>query len=46
LIESKNTVYYFQTDSDCIEYLRSGIYKEPIYTESRGTLEFWNTTNC
>ena len=46
LIESKNTVYYFQTDADCIEYLRSGIYKEPIYTESRGTLEFWNPTNC
>jgi hypothetical protein len=41
-IESKNTLYFFETDADCIEYLLTGIYTEPstILKETM-TLERW-----
>ena len=42
MIESKNIVYFFETDADCIEYLLTGMYTEPsaILKETM-TLERW-----
>jgi len=41
IIQTRNSVYWFETCSDFIEFLKTGIYVQPIFKIRNRTLESW-----